>query len=267
MTTLVTGIVTLLGCMIWQIYAKGTKKQLAILVGLAAGYITALLFGKVDLTNLTVGGWFALPRLLPHIPVFRLESIISICVIYLVSATETIGDASAVVSSVLHREIEPEEISGALTADGFGSALGGLLGVTPITSYSENIGITIMTGVVNRNVARVGAVIMILCGLFPPIGQFVRTIPSSVIGGIMLIVIGQILVSGVQMVAEAGFTPRNKLIVSISMAIGIGFTESTETGIWNEFPLAIQSVFSQNVVSVIFVMALLVNLLLPKHLE
>ena len=264
---LVIGIVTLLVCLLWQIYMKGTKKQISILVGLAAGYITALLFGKVHLSNLAEGGWFALPKLLPYSPVFRFDAIISICIIYLVSATETMGDASALVSGTLHREIAPEEISGALAADGFGSALGGLFGVTPVTSYSENVGLTIMTGVVNRNVARIGALIMILCGLFPPVGQFVRTIPTSVIGGVLLMVLGQILVSGFQMIAEAGFTPRNKLIVSLSLAMGIGFTASTEAGIWKEFPVAVQSIFAQNIVSVIFVIALLMNLLLPKHME
>ena len=264
---LVIGIVTLLVCLLWQIYMKGTKKQISILVGLAAGYITALLFGKVDLSNLAEGGWFALPKLLPYSPVFRFDAIISICIIYLVSATETMGDASALVSGTLHREISPEEVCGALTADGFGSALGGLFGVTPVTSYSENVGLTIMTGVVNRNVARIGALIMILCGLFPPIGQFVRTIPTSVIGGVLLMVLGQILVSGFQMIAEAGFTPRNKLIVSLSLATGVGFTASTEAGIWNKFPVAVQSIFAQNVVSVIFVIAMLMNLLLPKHME
>lgn len=264
---LVIGLVTLLVSLLWQVFIKGTKKQISILVGLAAGYITALLFGKVDLSNLTEGGWFALPKLLPYSPVFRFDAIISICIIYLVSATETMGDASALVSGSLHREITPEEVSGALAADGFGSALGGLLGVTPVTSYSENVGLTIMTGVVNRNVARIGALIMILCGLFPPIGQFVRSIPTSVIGGVLLMVLGQILVSGFQMIAEAGFTPRNKLIVSLSLAMGVGFTASTEAGIWNEFPVAVQSIFAQNVVSVIFVIAMLLNLLLPKHME
>ena len=264
---LVIGIVTLLVCMLWQVFVKGIKKQISILVGLATGYITALLFGKVDLSNLTEGGWFALPTILPYSPVFRLDAIISICIIYLVSATETMGDASALVSGTLHREITPEEISGALTADGFGSALGGLLGVTPVTSYSENVGLTIMTGVVNRNVARIGALIMVLCGLFPPIGLFIRTIPTSVIGGVMLMVLGQILVSGFQMIAEAGFTPRNKLIVSLSLAMGVGFTASTEAGIWNEFPVAVQSIFAQNVVSMIFVIAVLMNLMLPKHME
>lgn len=264
---LVTGVVTLLVCLLWQIFMKGTRKQLAILVGLTVGYVTALLFGKVDLSHLTEGGWFTLPKLLPYTPEFRFDAILSICIIYLVSATETIGDASALVSGTLHRDITPKEVSGALTADGFGSALAGLLGITPVTSYSENVGLTIMTGVVNRNVARVGALIMVLCGLFPPIGQFVRTIPTPVIGGVLLIVVGQILVSGFQMIAEAGFTPRNKLIVSLSLAMGIGFTASTEAGIWDSFPVTVQSIFAQNIVSVIFAVALVMNLLLPGNLE
>ena len=263
-SNLVTGVVTLVACLLWQIFMKGSKRQLSILVGLAAGYLTALLFGHVDLSHLAEGGWFALPKLLPESPVFRLDAIVSICIIYLVSATETIGDVSAVTSGALHRKAEPQEISGALTVDGFGSAIGGLLGVTPITSYSENVGLTIMTGVVNRNVARVGALIMILCGLFPPVGQFVRSVPIPVIGGVLLMVIGQILVSGFQMIAEAGFTERNKLIASLSLAMGIGFTASTEAGIWEQFPVAVQSVFAQNVVSVTFVIALIMNLLLPK---
>ena len=261
---LVIGIVTLVVCLLWQILIRGTKKQLSILIGLGAGYLTALLFGKVDLSHLTDEGWFALPKLLPQTPVFRFDAIVSVCIIYLVSATETIGDASALVSGTMHREITSGELSGALAADGFGSALGGLMGVTPVTSYSENVGLTILTGVVNRNVARVGAAIMILCGLFPPIGQFVRSIPNSVIGGVLLIVIGQILVSGFQMIAEAGFTPRNKLIVSLSLAVGIGFTASSEAGIWDSFPVLVQSIFAQNVVSVIFAVAMILNLLLPK---
>ena len=138
--------------------------------------------------------------------------------------------------------------------------------MTPVTSYSENVGLTILTGVVNRRVARLGALIMILCGLFPPVGQFMRSIPTPVIGGVLLMVIGQILVSGFQMIAEAGFTPRNKIIVSLSLAMGIGFTASTEAGIWSALPVAVQSIFAQNIVSVIFVVALVMNLLLPKKI-
>ncbi len=266
-SNLFIGNVTVAVIIGWQIWAKGHRKQLAILAGLTAGYLTALLFGKVDLSHLLDSGWFALPKLLPYMPEFHLNAILSLCVIYLVSACETIGDATAVASGALHREITPNEISGALTADGFGSMIAGLFGVSAVTSYSENIGLTIMTGVVNRTVIRVGAVIIMLCGLFPPIGQFMRTIPESVIGGILLIVFGQIVVSGFEMIADAGFTARNKLIAALSISSGIGFSASSEAGLWDTFPAAVQSIFSQNVVSIIFVTALFLDLLLPKEIR
>ena len=264
---LAIGLITLTACLLWQVFMKGTRKQLAILAGLAAGYAAALLFGKVNLSDLAGSGWFTLPKLLPYSPEFRPDAIISVCIIYLISATETIGDATALANGALHREITPEEMSGVLTADGFGSVIGGLLGVMPVTSYTENVGLTIMTGVINRNVVRIAALIMVLCGLFPPVGQFIRSIPAPVLGGVLLMVLGRIVVSGIQMISEAGFTPRNKTIASISLAMGIGFTAASETEIWNHLPDVVQSIFSRNIVAVVFVAAMLLNLLLPKKME
>ena len=264
---LVIGTVTILATILWQVFVKGRRKQLSILVGLTAGYLAAIPFGLIQFSDFSGVRLFALPRIMPFKPEFRLDAIISICIIYLVSATETMGDVSAITNGALNRDATGGEISGALAIDGFGSMLGGIMGVTPITSYSENVGLTIMTKVVNRTVARVGAVIMILGGLFPPLAYFIGTVPTPVIGGVLLVVIGQIVVSGFQMVSEAGFTNRNKLIAALSLAIGIGFTTSTEAGIWEGMPTAIQSIFSQNVVAVIFVMALFLNLVLPKNME
>ena len=130
-----------------------------------------------------------------------------------------------------------------------------------------NVGLTILTKVINKNVARVGAAILVICGLFPPIAAFMQTIPSAVMGGILLVVLGQILVSGFQMISETGFTARNKLIVALSLAIGIGFTASTEAGIWESFPVLLRSIFEQNVVAIIFVIAFLLNLILPQNLD
>ena len=264
---IVIGSVTFFVCILWTIFIKGHKKQLAILVGLVVGYITALFFGKVDFSGIKEAGFFDLPSFLPFKPVFRIDAIITVCIIYIVSATETLGDASALVSGALHREVSPDEIRGALTADGFGSMLGGFIGVPPVTSYSENVGLTILTKIINRNVARVGAVILIICGLFPPIAAFMQTVPTTVMGGVLLVVLGQILVSGFQMISDAGFTTRNKLIVALSLGIGIGFTASTEIGIWKNFPVIIQSIFSQNVVAVIFVISFVLNLILPQNMD
>jgi len=264
---LVAGAVTIVACILWQVFTRGTKRQLAMLVGLVAGYITAAVFGKIEFPDFSSVSWFALPTILPFTPEFHIEDILSVVIIYFVSATETIGDASAIARGALNRPVETKEITGALTVDGFGSAIGGLFGSTPVTSYSENVGLTIMTGVVNRNVARIGALILIVCGMFPPIGYFFQTVPDSVIGGMLLVVMGQIVVSGCQMISDAGFTVRNKLIASLALATGVGFTTATESGIWRSFPVIIQSIFAQNVVAIIFFMSFFLNLVLPKDME
>ncbi|MBP5162038.1 MAG: purine/pyrimidine permease [Spirochaetales bacterium] len=264
---LVIGFATIAACIIWQIYAKGTKKQLSILMGLTVGYIASLFFGIIVFPDFSGVKIFSLPKILPVMPEFHFDAILSICVIYLVSATETIGDVSAISGGGLHRIATSEEISGALTVDGFGSMLGGLFGVPPVTSYSENVGLTIMTGVTNRNVFRIAAGTLIFCAFFPPIGYFFRTIPAPVIGGVLLVVFGQILVSGFQMMSDAGFTTRNKLIASLSLAIGIGFTEAAQGGIWSKMPPIIQSIFSQNIVAMVFVISLFLSLVLPRKMD
>lgn len=264
---MVSGTVTVLACILWQVFTRGTKRQLSMFVGLVAGYLTAAIFGKIEFPDFSSVSWFALPTILPFKPEFHLESLLPVAIIYLVSATETIGDASAIARGALKRPVETKEITGALTVDGFGSAIAGVFGSTPVTTYSENVGLTIMTGVINRNVARIGAAILIVCGLFPPIGYFFQTVPSSVIGGMLLVVMGQIVISGCQMIADAGFTVRNKLIASLAIATGVGFTTSTEAGIWSSFPVLIQSIFAQNIVAIVFFMSFFLNLVLPKDME
>lgn len=78
---------------------------------------------------------------------------------------------------------------------------------------------------------------------------------------------GTILTSGMQMVAKAGFTQRNVTIAALSLSIGIGFTAASEIGLWHIFPEIIQSVFAANVVAVVFVAAIILNLVLPKNMD
>ena len=267
MHNILIGVVTMAVSLGWMALTQGKKRRLAILIGMVAGYILALCMGKVDVSSITEAGWLALPRILYFKPVFRIETIVSIFIIYIISATETLGDAAAIASSALDRKLTDKEAAGVLTADGFGSFLSSLFGGLAVTSYSENIGLTIVTGVVNRNVVRVGAVLLILAGLIPPVGRIFATVPEPIIGALLLIVMGEIIVSGIEMISKAGFTARNKIIVAISLSVAIGFTATTETGIWNNFPLGIQIMFSQNVVAVIFILALLLNLVLPKDME
>ncbi len=264
---LLLGTVTLATCLLWNIKAKGYLKQLSVLAGLTVGYIVAIFMGKVDLSIIFADGLISLPEFLTFKPVFNIGAIVSVCIIYLVSAAETIGDTTALVAGGLERDIQDHEISGSLACDGFASTISSLFGCPPVTSFSQNVGLINMTKVVNRFTIATGAVAMILAGLLPPIGNFFASLPESVLGGCTLMMFGTILFSGVEMLAKAGFNQRNSIIVSLSLAIGIGFTTSSEIGLWAYFPEVVQSVFATNVVAVVFVVAIVLNLILPKNME
>lgn len=264
---LILGTITLLVCLVWNIMAKGYWKQLSVLVGLIVGYIVAIFMGKVDLSVIFSGGIVSFPKFLPYMPEFHPGAIVSVAIIFLVSAAETIGDTTAMVSGGLERDITTEEISGSLACDGYASVFSSLLGCPPVTSFSQNVGLIAMTKVVNRFTIMTGAVCMILAGLLPPVGNFFASLPDSVLGGCTIMMFGTILTSGIEMIAKAGFTQRNITIAALSLSVGIGFTAASETDIWHIFPQLLQSVFSANVVAVVFVMAIILNLVLPKDMD
>ena len=264
---LLLGTITLAVCLLWNVLSKGYLKQLSVLAGLVVGYIIAIFMGKVDLGSILSGGLISLPHLLPVKPEFHAGAIVSTCIIFLVSAAETIGDTSALVSSGLDREITGKEISGSLACDGYASTISSLFGCPPVTSFSQNVGLVAMTKVVNRFTIMTGAVCMILAGLLPPIGNFFASLPDSVVGGCTIMMFGSILTSGVQMIASCGFSQRNITIVSLSLAVGIGFTTASESGIWDIFPSIIQSVFAENVVAVVFIISIVLSCILPENMD
>ncbi|MBD5525844.1 MAG: purine permease [Lachnospiraceae bacterium] len=261
----ILGTITLLCCLLFNIFAKSYWKQLSVLFGLAVGYIVALCMGMVDFSALQSTSVVALPSVLPFKPEFNMNAIVSVVLIFLVSATETIGDTSALATSGLDREASPKEISGSLTCDGFISALSSLFGCLPITSFSQNVGLVAMTKVVNRFTIATGAVIMIIAGIFPAFGALLATLPDAVLGGCTIMMFGSIVVSGLRMIGNCGYSQRNITIVALSLSTGIGFTQVPE--IFAIFPQVVQNVFAQNCVAVVFLVAIILNLVLPQNME
>lgn len=264
---LLLGTITLVTCIVFNILAKGYWKQLSVLAGLIVGYIVALIMGVVDLSGIMSGGIISLPHILPFKPEFHIGAIVSVAIIFLVSAAETIGDTTAMVSGGLNREITTKEISGSLACDGYASCISGLFGCPPVTSFSQNVGLINMTKVVNRFTIMTGAVCMILAGLLPPVGNFFASLPDAVLGGCTIMMFGTIMVSGIQMISKAGFSQRNITIVALSLAVGIGFTSASEMDIWRIFPQVVQDVFSANCVAVVFVVSIVLSFVLPKNMD
>ena len=262
MNNWIVGSVTLLACLLCQVFAKGFLRSLSVLVGLVVGYVLACCLGMVDFNGIAGQSIIALPRLLPFTPEFNIGAILSVVAVYLVSATETIGDTSALCNSALHRDPETKEMGSAICCDGFVSSVSGIFGCTPITSFSQNVGLAAISGVVNRFTIAVGAVVMILGGVFPVVGYALTTIPQAVLGGCTIMMFGSILFAGFGMMARAGFSQRNMVIVSLSLSIGLGFTQAT--GMFAIFPEIIRTVFAENCVAVVFLLAVILNLVLPK---
>ena len=197
---LVVGAFTLIVCLVARYLLKGVYKNLNVLVGLILGYLLAIIFTvagiapMVDFSGITKTvqevGVFSLPKLVfltSHKPIFDLGAFLTIAIVFLVSAAETTGATSAVCTGALDREIKMEELQGSLAVDGFSSALSGCFGCLPLTSFSQNVGLVTMTQVINRFTILMGAFILILSSLFPPLGAFFNSLPQAVLGGCLLL--------------------------------------------------------------------------------
>lgn len=258
----VIGSVTLLCCICFQIFTKGYLKVISVLFGLVVGYILSICLGVIDFSALQNTKVVSVPAILPFKPEFNIGAILSFVVIYLVSATETIGDTTALASSALDRNVTDKELAGSIACDGFVSSIGGLFGCTPITSFSQNVGLVAMTKVVNRFTIGTGAIILIVAGIFPVFGALLTTVPQAVLGGCTIMMFGTIVVAGFQMLGKCGYTQRNTTIAALSLSVGLGFTQCSD--MFKIFPQIVQSVFAQNCVSVVFVLSVILNLVLPK---
>ncbi len=260
----ILGTITLVCCILFNIFAKSYFKQLSVLFGLIVGYIVAVCMHMVDFSSLHNTAVIALPHIMPFKMEFHPSAILAFVLIFLVSATETIGDTSALASSGLNRDVTPKETAGSIACDGFVSALSSTLGCMPITSFSQNVGLVAMTKVVNRYAIGAGALIMILAGIFPLVGAFLATLPSAVLGGCTIMMFGTIVVSGLEMIGKCGFSQRNITIAALSLSIGLGFTQLPD--LFQIFPSLIRTVFAENCVAVVFVTAIILNLILPKDM-
>ena len=237
---LLVATITLAAALIFHTTLKGVAKQLYVLLGMVVGYAVSICFGMGD--TIRELGVIAVPQLFAFKPQFQPGAILSFCLVFIVSAVETIGDTTACCKGGLGRDIMADEISGSLCVDGFAAALsGGVFGCSPITSFSQNVGLISMTHVVNRFTIMFGALAMILGGLFPPTGAFFTTLPDCVLGGCTVIMFGSIMMSGVRMMHDAGMDQRNTLIAATSICLGVGVTQAD--GFFNELPSFIGDIF------------------------
>ena len=205
-----------------KFFSRGLLSVAAVLIGLIAGYIVAAMLGMVSFANVGKAAVFALPMPFHFGVEFTAGAIIGICLMSFVSAVETVGDVSGITKGGAGREAETKELEGATYADGIGSAVAGLFGGLPNTSFSQNVGLIAMTRVMSRHVVTIGAIFLIAAGLVPKVGAIIASVPIEVLGGGVIVMFGMVAAAGVNMLAEVNWNRRNMMIFAISLSVGLG---------------------------------------------
>ena len=246
-------------------FARGTVKLGAILIGMAAGYLISIPLGMVSFDAVSSAGWFQL-AVPGH---FRMEFVPSACVslaiVYVVNAVQTIGDLSSTTLGGMDRLPTDKELSGGIIGQGVISVVGSFFGGLPVASYSQNVGIITVNRVINRSVFALASVVLLLAGLVPKFSSVLTTIPQSVIGGATISVFATITMTGMRMITSEPLTMRSCTVVGLSVALGMGVTLVSGSLAGPGFPDWVHTVFGSSSVVLSTLMAIFLNLILPKE--
>ncbi len=251
-----------------KFFTRGMLSISAVLIGLVVGYLYALFMGMVTVEGIATS-WdraasFALPVPFKYGFEFSAAAIIGFCLMAFVSAVETVGDVSGITKGGAGREATDKEISGATYADGIGTAVAGLFGGLPNTSFSQNVGLIAMTGVMSRHVVTIGAIFLILCGLVPKVGAIIRTIPIEVLGGGVIVMFGMVVAAGISMLSDVAWNRRNMVIFAIALSVGLGL--QLEPGAVQYLPDTARILMTSGLLPAALI-AIVLNLILPQHLS
>ena len=244
-------------------FAKGFLKLASILVGIIAGYILAVPFGLVDLSGVQSAGLFQLPQPMHFSMSFEPSACVAIGLLFAINSIQAIGDFSATTSGSMNRMPENKELQGGIITYGISNILCAFFGGLPTATYSQNVGIVTTTKVINRCVLGLAAVILMIAGFVPKFSGLLTTIPQCVLGGATISVFASIAMTGIKLIFQQEMNFRNTSIVGLSVALGMGITQAS--GSLATFPEWVTTVFGSSPVVVATLMAILLNLILPKE--
>ena len=256
-------LLTLVVVIILSHFCKGVLKLGAILFGMIVGYIAAYAMGMVSFDAVASAGWFNLPAPMHFGITFEASACVSLAIVYIVNAVQTIGDLSSTTMGGMDRMPTDRELSGGIIGQGVMSVVGAFFGGLPTATYSQNVGIVTMNRVINRAVFAFAAVVLAVAGFVPKISSVLTTIPQCVIGGATISVFATITMTGIRMITSQGFSMRSSAVVGLAVAIGVGVTQVQ--GALGGFPQWVTTVFGSSPVVLATIVAIILNLALPKE--
>ncbi|MGE4464528.1 uracil-xanthine permease family protein [Sphaerochaeta sp.] len=242
---------------------KGIFKLASILIGILFGYVVSLFLGIVDFSAITQAGIFQAPKLLHFGIRFEVAACFSLGLLFAINSIQAIGDFTATTVGSMDREPTNGELRSGIVGYGVTNMLGSFIGGLPTATYSQNVGIVTTTKVINRFTLGLAAAILLAAGLIPKFSALLTTIPQSVLGGATISVFASIAMTGMKLVVSEEMNYRNTSIVGLSAALGIGIADSSAA--LSTFPEWFQVIFGQSPVVIATVVAVALNIILPKR--
>jgi xanthine permease len=244
--------------------ARGVFADMAVLFGITAGYLAAIPLGLIDFSQVATAGWVQLPVPfavgLEFVPV----AIGSMVLISLVTSAESIGNIEATFVGGANRQVTDEELSRGVVAGGLASSFAAIFNAFPQISYSQNVGLIALTGVVSRFVVAISGGFLLIAGLLPKLGALITTIPNAVLGGTVVIMFGMIVAAGIKMLSGVPFSRRNMLIMGVSIAVAIGLRG--QEALYAGAPTDVQAILHSGLVPGA-ILSIVLNLVLPGRAE
>ncbi len=216
-------LIALATAVIISMFAKGLLKLIPIFGGIIVGYVAALVIGKIDLSPLSDAPWIGFPQFVR--PEFSWEAVLFMIPVAIAPVIEHIGDVYAVSQVAKKDFVKDPGLHKTMLGDGIACSIAGLIGGPPVTTYSEVTGAMVLTKITDPAVIRIAAITGIVFSLIGKISALLKTIPASVLGGIMLLLFGMIAATGVNNMVQNKTdmsNTRNLIIVSLILTTGIG---------------------------------------------
>lgn len=258
-------LVTLVTVIGLQHFGKGILKTGAILWGMIVGYLLSLCLGMVNFDSVGPAGWFQVAAPLHFGIKFEASACVSLAVVYVINAVQTIGDLSSTTMGGMDRMPTDAELSGGIINQGLTSIVGAFFGGLPTASYSQNVGIVTVNRVINKAVFAFAALVLLVAGFVPKFSAVLTTIPQAVIGGATISVFATITMTGIRMITSEKFTMRSSAVVGLAVALGVGITQVSGSLQGPGFPAWVNTVFGSSPVVVAAIVAIALNLILPKE--
>lgn len=241
-------------------YGKGMISSASILIGIVVGYIVCIPLGLVDFTPVKEASWLSFPKILEFGVTFDDKAVMAFIPAYFVATIGTVGCLKAI-GETSNIDIGDKRVAAGVLSDGVGSALGGLVGSCPNTSFSQNIGIISLTKVASRHVAVMAGILLVILGFLPKVAAIITGIPNPVLGGVGIMMFGTVAAAGIRTLSNIKLTERNLLIIAISMGLGLGVTFRPD--VIHNLPEAIRMIFSSGI-STGTIAALILNAVLKE---